>query len=165
MLFLLHLSGAAVYYDVRYQRIPNGLIITGLLLGFVYQISRLQLMGLAVFGAGIVLPVVLLSFLYYFRMMGAGDIKLLAMIGGFLGPADGLLCIFYTFLFGGVIAVGLLFKRRIFIKRILYFQMYVIQYLQTGQWCPYIRQEDRECCFCFSIPVFLSLTAYLGGVY
>ena len=165
MLFLLHLAGAAVYFDVRYQRIPNGLIITGLLLGLVYQISHYRLAGLAAYGAGVLLPVAVLGFLFYFRMMGAGDIKLFSVIGGFLGPVDGLLCIVYTFLFGSVIAVVLLFKRRIFFKRILYFQTYLSKYFQTNRWSPYMQQEDREGRFYFSIPVFLGLLCYLGGVY
>ena len=165
MLFLVHLVGAVVYYDIRYRRIPNGLIVVGLLMGLVYQVRHFRLTGLAVYGAGVFLPVAVLGFLYYFRMIGAGDIKLLSVIGGFLGPFHGFLCIICTFLIGGVLAVVLLFKRRIFLKRILYFQNYVYQYLQTRQWSPYMRSKDEAGSFYFSVPVFISLLCFFGGVY
>lgn len=162
MLFMLHLVGVAVYYDVRYRRIPNGLIVVGLLMGLVYQVRHFRLAGLAAYGAGVLFPVAVLGFLYYFRMMGAGDIKLLSVIGGFLGPFQGFLCIIYTFLIGGAIAVALLFKRRIFFKRIHYFRDYVFQYLQTRQWSPYMQPKDEEGSLYFSIPVFISLFCFWG---
>lgn len=165
MLLLVHLTGAAVYYDLRYKRIPNGFIVTGLLLGFFYQVSHFQWRGLINYGAGVVLPVLILGILFYFRMMGAGDIKLLSVIGGFLGPKSGLRCILYTFLFGSVLSVILLIKRRNLFSRFLYFKMYLFQYLNSKQWSPYMQLRDSDSDFCFTVPVFLSLLCFLGGVY
>lgn len=165
MLLLLHLAGAAVYYDLRYQRIPNRLIVAGLFLGLLYQIDHSRWMGLIEYSAGVVLPVAVLFILLYFRMMGAGDIKLLSVIGGFLGPMNGLRCIIYTFLFGSIIAVVLLIKRRNLYSRLCYFKTYLFQYLKSKQWSPYMQQEDRDSHFYFSVPVFLSLLCFLGGVY
>lgn len=164
-LLLLHLTGAAVYFDLREQRIPNGLILTGLLLGMVDQFQRSLWKGLVTYGAGIFVPVLMLGALYYFRMIGAGDIKLLSVIGGFLGPYNGFLCVIYTFLIGSVIATVLLIKRQNLISRFIYFKTYVFQYLQTKEWRPYIQKEDRDSQFYFSIPVLLSLLCYIGGVY
>lgn len=165
MLLLLHLAGAAVFFDILYQKIPNGLIFTGLSLGFVYQICHLGLPGVLLFIAGAVLPVILLGSLYYFRMMGAGDIKLLCVAGSFLGPVTGFLCILYTFLIGGILSAVLLLKRQNLIRRIVYFQNYIFEYLQTKQWSPYMDRTDRDSHLCFSIPVFLSLLCHMGGVY
>lgn len=165
MLLLLHLAGAAVYFDILYQRIPNCLIIVGLILGLICQISCYGIFGFLLFCAGAVLPVMILGILFYFRMMGAGDIKLLCVTGSFLGPITGLLCIFYTFLIGGILSAVLLHKRHKFICRIVYFQNYVTQYLRTKQWTPYMDKQDRDSHLCFSIPVFVSLLCHFGGIY
>lgn len=165
MLLLLHLAGAAVFFDILYQRIPNGLILIGLILGLICQISSSGLLGFLLFCAGVIFPVMILGILFYFRMMGAGDIKLLCVAGSFLGPVTGLLCIFYTFLIGGTLSAVLLLKRRNLVRRIVYFQNYITQYLQTKQWSPYMNKQDRDSHLCFSIPVFLSLLCHFGGIY
>lgn len=165
MLLLLHLAGAAVFFDILYQKIPNRLIMAGLIMGLLYQIRHSGISGFLIYGAGAILPVMILGILYFFRMMGAGDIKLLCVMGSFLGPVTGFLCILYTFLIGGVISAVLLLKRQILIRRITYFQNYVTRYLQTKQWSPYMEKDDRDSQFYFSIPVFLSLLCHLGGVY
>lgn len=165
MLLLLHLAGAAVFFDIMYQKIPNGLIITGFIMGFLYQISHSGIWGFLIYGAGAILPMIILGILYYFRMMGAGDVKLLCVVGSFLGPVTGFLCIIYTFLIGGILSAVLLLKRQNLIRRIIYFQNYVVQYLQTKQWSPYIEKDNRDSQLYFSIPVFLSLLCHLGGVY
>ena len=165
MIFLLHLIGTAVFYDVMYQKIPNEWIAAGLLCGLAYQISSFHWAGLAMYAAGVFVPVVVLSILYYFRMMGAGDIKLLGVIGGFLGPADGFRCMIYTFLFGGVISAILLIKRRNLFARLFYFKTYFSRYLETKQWSPYMRAEDKDSQMYFSIPVFFSLLCHVMGFY
>ena len=165
MLLLFHLAVAAVFFDILYHRIPNGLIFMGLILGLICQISSSGLFGFLLFCAGVILPVMILGSLFYFRMMGAGDIKLLCVAGSFLGPVTGLLCIFYTFLIGGILSAVLLLKRRNLVRRIVYFQNYVTQYLQTKQWSPYMNKQDRDSHLCFSIPVFLSLLFHFGGIY
>lgn len=54
--------------------------------------------------AGIFIPIVILFFLHRLRFIGAGDIKLLAMVGSYLG-FDILYVILYSFIFGGVISI------------------------------------------------------------
>ena len=44
--------------------------------------------------------------LYLLRAMGAGDVKLAAMIGAFLGPGDTFYAMLATMIVGGVLAVG-----------------------------------------------------------
>lgn len=165
MIFLLHLTGAAVFFDVRYQRIPNGCIVAGLLGGLAYQWIYFRAAGLALYMMGILLPVIVLGILFYFRMIGAGDVKLLSVIGGFLGPMDGFWCMIYAFLIGGMISAILLIKRRNFYSRFFYFKTYFSQFLETKQWKPYMRAEDEDSHLYFSIPIFLSLLCRMGGIY
>ena len=66
---------AAVLCDLDKGKIPNGLILLALAAGFGWQVSMYGAAGLLHFLGGMMLPVLLLGGLFYFRMMGAGDIK------------------------------------------------------------------------------------------
>jgi prepilin peptidase CpaA len=44
--------------------------------------------------------------MYLLRAMGAGDVKLMAMVGVFLGPVDVLGAVLATFLAGGALSLG-----------------------------------------------------------
>lgn len=161
-MFLLCVAGAAVFFDILYQKIPNGLVAAGLLGGLAYQTVCFRGPGILAYAAGVLLPVALLGAIYYFRMIGAGDIKLLAVICGHLGPAMGLECMIYTFLIGGAISAVLLIKRKNLFSRFFYLKTYIFQYIQTKEWSPYIRAEDQDGRFPFSIPVFGGLVITLG---
>ncbi|MDO5344745.1 MAG: prepilin peptidase [Lachnospiraceae bacterium] len=161
--FLLHLTGVAVLWDLKYRKIPNGLIAAGLLCGLWQQVYESGSAGAGVYFSGILLPIVFPGILYYFRMIGAGDIKLLCVIGGYLGPKQVLWCIVYTFLFGGVISAVLIIKRKNLFKRFFYFKTYLSQFLETKQWRPYRIPGDEDGSFCFTIPVFFGVVCVLGG--
>ncbi len=99
------LLGLALWYDIASRRIPNWLSVSGLLAGLT--ISFLTLGGLdpgsallGVFaGFAVMLP------LYYLRAMGAGDVKLMAAVGAFLGPIPVLGAALLTFAAGGVLSL------------------------------------------------------------
>ncbi len=103
---LLTLIAAAVVVDVRSHRIPNALVATGAAIGFAWHLLlpdgwgiAYALKGAAV-GLGLFLP------MYAMRAVGAGDVKLMAMIGAFLGPAATAGAGLSTLLAGGVLAIG-----------------------------------------------------------
>jgi prepilin peptidase CpaA len=101
----------AVFFDVRSHRIPNWLVLSGLVIGIAYHSFMApgwgvgySLKGIAV-GFGVFLP------FYLLRGMGAGDVKLMATVGAFLGPASTLGAIFMTLMAGGVLAVAVALSR------------------------------------------------------
>lgn len=103
---LLALVFAAMLFDIRSHRIPNWLVLTGLSVGVGFHTfisygwgASFALKGAAV-GFGLFLP------LYTLRVMGAGDVKLMAMVGAFLGPASALGAVLTTLVAGGVLAIG-----------------------------------------------------------
>ena len=148
---------AAMFCDLRRGRIPNRLIIAGICCGFVCQCVNHGSSGLRDAIPGMLLPVLLFGWLFYFRMIGAGDIKLLGMAGVFLGPRNVCALIVTSLLTGGVLAVIILIRNRNVYSRFFYLQSYIREYLRTGKWQPYITDECRDGRIYFTVPVFLGL--------
>ncbi len=101
--------------DIRSHRIPNKLVLVGVVLG-------LGLNGLLPGGLGfnsdvpggigwlaalkgLVLGIVVLLPMYLLRAMGAGDVKLMGMVGAFLGAGDLIGALVATLIAGGVMAL------------------------------------------------------------
>lgn len=105
---LLALLAVACIVDVRSFKIPNWLTFGGAAFALIYsalvpfsggQGFLWSLGGLAA-GLVIMLPA------YALRVMGAGDVKLMAMVGAFLGLTPTLFAALFVFICGGVLAVG-----------------------------------------------------------
>lgn len=160
---LLHLVLIAAAADLLWGIIPNGLVAAGLLCGLCDQVYGWKILGFALWGLGIAVPIFLFGGLYWFRMIGAGDVKLFCVIGGFLGPGSCLWCVIYSILFGGVISAILVVKRRNVFARLFYFRNYITEGLKTRQWRPYCDGDDESGQFCFSVPILMGLIFTLGG--
>ena len=81
---ILILLIAAVYYDMRTFRIPNAVTGMGCVAGCLYSVVTNGIRGLGCSLTGMLIPVVGLFVLFVIRIVGAGDIKLLAAIGSFV---------------------------------------------------------------------------------
>lgn len=102
---LMALLGVAAWFDIKARRIPNWLVLTGLIsslgIQLLFSSGSLSAWGLGMLvGFGLFLP------LYLVHAMGAGDVKLMAMVGGFLGPAGAAGVALTTLVAGGVLAIG-----------------------------------------------------------
>ena len=104
-LALLAALGAAVITDLHRNRIPNALVLGGLFTALVLQSVAGGWQGLSVALAGAATGLLCFIPFYVLRGMGAGDVKLLAVIGAFLGPKGALLAALATLIVGGVGAI------------------------------------------------------------
>lgn len=161
---LLCLSMAAVLFDLKEERIPNSIIMTGVLCGGAYQLFLHGMMGITIYLGGVLLPILLFGWFYYFRMIGAGDVKLMCAIGGFLGPSSCFSFIAVSVLFAGLISLGIMVRRHNFSQRLMYFAEFVSKYSTDKQWLPYIQGVKPEARFCFAVPVLGGVLYYIGGM-
>lgn len=106
----------AAWSDYKHHRIPNSIVFSGVVLGILLNSLLAHGLGFAspyapgaggfVFAlTGLGLGLACLLPFYFLRAMGAGDVKLMAMVGAFLGPADLLGAVLFTFLAGGAMAL------------------------------------------------------------
>ncbi len=104
----------AAWNDICYFRIPNELIVTGITIAILTHIIIPHSMGesgIAMAFIGMAVSFLLFSPLFLMHVMGAGDIKLMVMIGAFVGPIDILIVTLYVMLAGGVLAIGIVLFR------------------------------------------------------
>ncbi|MBB3121366.1 A24 family peptidase [Pseudoduganella violacea] len=109
------LLAGAVWHDVRARRIPNQLVLWGALAGLALQATLTPGAGLYAepFGAlgllsaayGLGLGLLLLLPMYALGAMGAGDVKLMAMVGAFLGPEEIVGAALFSMMAGGVLSI------------------------------------------------------------
>jgi prepilin peptidase CpaA len=97
---------AAAWRDTKCHRIPNLLVLAGMLAGILLRTRLEGWFGLAGALEGCAVGLAVLLPFYILRMLGAGDVKLMAMVGVFLGPWGVLGALLATFLAGGVLALG-----------------------------------------------------------
>ena len=108
---LLLLLVIAAGIDMQQHRIPNVLSLGGVVLGIALQgwttgfSGIIAGLGCAAVGFGIFLP------FYLAHGTGAGDVKLMAAAGAFLGPHNALLATGLSLAVGGVMAIIILLVR------------------------------------------------------
>ena len=162
---LVLFTTVAVCMDLDRQKIGNGWIGFGWFLGLIYRIYQYQLKGIGIFLTGSAVPILLLYVLFWFRMMGAGDIKLLSVIGGFIGPVSVSVCILVSLLFGAVLSVAVLLLCGNLLSRLRYFADYFKTLKKTKQVVPYMVRGKRMENIHFSVPILMGVLLYVGGIY
>jgi len=94
--------GIATFTDLRSRRIPNWLVLPFLLAGLVVSVWAQGWHGLGQSVGGALLGLVVYGVLFWMGGMGAGDVKLCAAIGAWVGPQQLILALVLTGMVGGV---------------------------------------------------------------
>jgi leader peptidase (prepilin peptidase)/N-methyltransferase len=103
--------------DLEHQLLPNAITIPGIVIGFTLSFLtepgwRSSLIGIVV-GGGMLLAVAYGYFwLRRIEGLGMGDVKMLAMIGAFVGWQLTLMTLMFASLVGTVLGLGLIAARR-----------------------------------------------------
>lgn len=109
-LALLGFVVLAAATDLASRKIPNPLVLLGLLAALGFHLapggSAPAWLGGTLTGLLVFLP------LYLLRGMAAGDVKLMAMVGAFTGPALALQICAAACIIGGLMALAVVLRRR-----------------------------------------------------
>ena len=149
------------YWDVRYRRIPNELVlltfIGGLALNTIFEGSH----GLLISLGGFAFAFGLMFFLHAFGTMGAGDVKLFAAIGAINGVSLVLPTLMVVALTGGVFAIAKMIYARRTVTTMLGVSQ-VLYGLLPGQRVPRLEVPlDRTYTLPYAVPIcFGSLIAF-----
>lgn len=164
-LTLYTITIVAVVQDFKSMKISNRLILTGLLLslafGFILNgVSRIPYILL-----NISFPVIVLYLLYLLGVLGAGDIKLFSVIGGFTNLKMLTNCMVAAFIAGAVIGIIKMLHNRNLRFSLFKGQQYV-KGLFLGNVSSYreTMAEERNLMH-FSLAILIGLLAATGWEY
>lgn len=177
--FLLCLLTGASWQDLRYGRVSNFWILSGIIVFFAFRLmvfirgpSEVEGNFLADsigFIFRFMIVIVIFSVLFLFHMMGAGDIKVMALMSGYLGLSEGFRIIFYGLAASAVWSLLFMIHKKILIQRIQYFIMFMHRFFVTGEISVYYEKSTDNGKAGFALVPFLWLgflirLAEQGGV-
>ena len=143
---LIAILSIAAYEDITSLKVSNRIICTGWCLGFLSNIFSTDLFtGSINWIKGIIIPICILFLLYIFKMLGAGDIKLISVIGGFFGSVFALKVFVVSIFIGGMWAVIKCVRYGYLYIRIIYFKKYLAEFIRSKKINPYyVRERDGD---------------------
>jgi prepilin peptidase CpaA len=95
----------ATFTDLRNRRVPNWLVLPFLLAGIAVSGWLHGWHGIGQSFAGLGVGVLIYGVLYWMGGMGAGDVKLCAAIGAWIGPDQLFIALVITAIAGGIMAL------------------------------------------------------------
>jgi leader peptidase (prepilin peptidase)/N-methyltransferase len=122
---------ALAWIDADFQILPDVLTLPGTAAGLAlaFLVRRLAFrdaaLGAALGGGGLFLLGWLWSRLRRVEAMGLGDVKMLAMLGAFLGPAGVLAAVFFASILGSLAGLVLILARRGSLKSAIPFGVFL----------------------------------------
>jgi len=96
----------ATFTDLRNRRIPNWLVVPFLVIGIAASTWLHGWHGLGFSFEGLGLGLLLYGILFWMGGMGAGDVKLAAAIGAWIGPSQLFIALVVTAMAGGIMVLG-----------------------------------------------------------
>ena len=179
MIVLLLILSAAVYTDYRQGRIPNWIVVFGIISGLIICFLHGGLGSFLEGLCGMVLPVVLLYPAFMIGGLGAGDVKLFAVVGCYLGIKGVLNSLIVAFVIGAIMSLVKMIRFRNFKERIYYFFSYTADLFLKGKWRLYENAENGSFGeeenshnssnfpkhkIHFALPIFLGVIVHMGGI-
>ena len=165
MLLLLCL---AVLADLKTDRIPNGLIVLGIMIGVSDNLwYRLDLLQPAV---SMFLAFIIMYPLFKIGALGAGDIKVFIMVGSFVEVKEFVVILVSAFVIGALLSLIKMLIEHNSKERICYFLSYVSDVARTRKWKMYGEymvqdyQLYRRNKIHFTVPILFGVVLRIGGI-
>ncbi len=164
---LLALLAVAAVTDVWRHKVYNWTTYTGIgaalvLSGLAGVVGRGALssitLGESVVGFLLCGFVMLVCFVFF--RLGGGDVKLIAMIGAFLGPGAGIEAMLWTLVLGGATGIVVLVWKLGLWKLVRRVVQQVLWRVRIGSWGPLSDEERQQ----LKMPLFLAPNALVAVV-
>ncbi len=163
MVLCLALLAAAAVMDCKASKISNRLILGGLAVGFLFQVTESGIWGAGVFLINVSIPVILCYLLFLMRALGAGDIKLFSVVGGICGFQMLFQTVAASFAIAACMSLWKLLYHRSVLLRLSVFGSYVSQCLASGKILKYPREsEGKQHIIHFSIAILVGFGIAMG---
>lgn len=160
-LVLLLLVMTAVVLDFRCYKISNRLILVGYILAFVLRFAQGGVQQILYVLWNISIPVIFLYLFYLMRVIGAGDVKLFSMIGGFVSFKEIGLCMLFSFVIGAVFSLAKMVHTGIFYQGLMDGGSYFWG-LMSGERKPYtVKAMTENHVIHFSLAILLGMLAMM----
>lgn len=166
MLLLLLLLAALA--DLKTDRIPNGFVVFGIIIGVSGSLRNSS--GIGQTAVSMFLAFLLLYPLFKIGALGAGDVKVFMMIGSFMEVRALLAVLAAAFVIGALCSLIKLLAEHNGRERMHYFLSYISDVVRTRQWKIYGEhmaqdyEQYRKNKIHFTIPVLFSVALHIGGV-
>jgi len=120
--------------DIAWRRVPNYITFPLAAFGMALHFDISGFNGLIFSFSGILAGGGLLILFYLMGGMGAGDVKLLAAVGSFLGPVQVLHAFVYCAFIGGLYSIVVLYRHSVLRTSLERCVSAPVDFLRTGQW-------------------------------
>lgn len=168
MICLVFIIFVGLVQDIFSYKVKNKTILLGLIMGSLFLILNKDLNSTLNSIIGMMVPILILSPLFLFRMLGAGDIKLFSVIGLFLGAIAVTRIMLVSIVIGGILSFIKLVKNKNIKHRVNYFIHYMRGIYNGGSVEYYDAKTDNyKNALHFTIAIFMSLCHHIifdGGV-
>lgn len=166
-LVLVILFGGACY-DMKEHRVPNWWVLSacacGLGLCVLTAAKGQEVWSILKYMARLGGVMVILFPLFMFRVMGAGDIKMMAVITGCLGVSSGAKVILFGFLIGAILALVKMLIQKSLFKRLNVLTAYIRRLFLTKEIVPYYvaGRDGSQAVIPFTLCLFLGYLWYMA---
>ncbi len=172
---------AAVVMDFFFDKIYNEWILVLFVTGMSYTTWSGGFEGFIKALVSMAIPFFLLYPLFMIGVIGAGDVKLLSVMGSFFTVREIFICVLVSFLLGAVFSLLKMAAERNFLQRLRYLLSYVCDVFKTKEWKLYEtqkneftqgnepkaikeRKERNKAKIHFALPIMLSVMLLKGGI-
>ena len=145
----------AAINDIRFQRIPNWLTYPAILIAVAYHSVIKGFEGFLFSLEGMGLGIAVLIAPYLIGKVGAGDTKLMGVIGGLLGPQGVLLAFLFSTMTGGIYTLLFLTFNRFFKN----FAKSDTSLLRDGR--TVLTYAKKEIKLCYAVPIAFGTLFYV----
>ncbi|UVI33568.1 A24 family peptidase [Paenibacillus spongiae] len=123
----------ALVSDVRTMRIPNALTVPAFAAGLIYHLAVEGMEGSVYAIVGAFTGFAPFFVLHLLKGIGAGDVKLFAALGAWIGSYSVLQTMMYAILYAGAVGLALLLMRRSFSQRVMAWAVMLLVPRQSGR--------------------------------